>query len=216
MTNFEVIKKAKAIREWLAELSGLIPRLNEGPNPYYGATLGGLTLIHYYGGPSAVGTPFGQWACTGGGCLKDPDWYEKAKERLGLRRLVERKVDNMGEYGPVDLITKDLDGNPLPWYGVDLVRLGWGGLQTRNIFEHVRAEEAKQPMLPNVGPVFTKKIILEMAEQYGVKVDPKDYEDASDEKAVSMVSVEILREVWTRDAKPAVGFRDWMDERDNV
>lgn len=113
LEDADLMIKAKAIREWLSEISGCIPRLNEDPNPFYDHTLTGLTLKEYYGTPSLVGTPFGGWAATGGGSINN-DWLAIAKERLGLVVICERTVNHNGEYGPVWGITKDLDGNPLP------------------------------------------------------------------------------------------------------
>lgn len=106
-------KKAKAIREWLLQISGLIPRLNEDPNPYYHITLDGLTLVEYYGGPSQVGTPLGGWMLSGGGCCSE-HWREEATSRLGLVLLVPGVQSDHGYDGPIWAITKDLDGNPLP------------------------------------------------------------------------------------------------------
>lgn len=113
VTDKVLYEKAMHIREWLWKISGLIRRLNEDPNPCYGRTQDGLVLIEYYGGPSAIGTPLGQWACTGGGC-HEKDWLEQAKERLGLVMIQEEIVNDQGCYGPVWGITKDLDGNALP------------------------------------------------------------------------------------------------------
>jgi hypothetical protein len=112
-TDYGMFNEARRIREWLWEISGLIRRLNEDPNPIYGCTQDGLVLIEYYGAPSSVGTPFGQWCCTGGGS-HEADWLEQAKERLGLVMIQEEIQNEQGCYGPVWGITKDLDGNDLP------------------------------------------------------------------------------------------------------
>ena len=105
VADVEMIRQAKTIREWLCNLSGLIPRLNERPNPYYGTTLDGLVLIHCYGGPSSIGTPFGEWSCTGGGCLENPGWFDEAKERLEALFLLEKRVDGLRDGAdPVDII----------------------------------------------------------------------------------------------------------------
>ncbi len=126
VTDVAMFTAAKSIREWLWKISGLIRRLNEGPNSFYGRTEDGLILIEYYGGPSKVGTPLGEWACTGGGS-HNSTWLEHAKERLGLVLLQAEIQNEQGCYGPVWGITKDLDGNALPtpkWTMCD-IRVGF-------------------------------------------------------------------------------------------
>jgi len=113
VSDYSMFRAAMAIREWLWEISGYIRRLNEDPNPYYGVIADGLTIIEYYGSPSCLGTPFGKWACTGGGCQK-AGWFDQAKERLGLVLLIPQIDDEQGTHGPVWGITKDLEGNLLP------------------------------------------------------------------------------------------------------
>lgn len=133
LEDVSMYRAGKAIREWLASLSGLIPRLNQTPNAYYGTTVDGLVLIEYYGGPSSIGTPYGQWAATGGGTLKNPKWLDEAKERLGLELLMSEINKSQGTFGPVWAITKDLDGNPLP--KANWQELGfWPGITSTNAF----------------------------------------------------------------------------------
>jgi hypothetical protein len=138
--DVEMFLKAKAIREWLVELSGLIPRLEDGPNRYYQGTVDGLTLVQYYGGPSCVGTPFGSWAATGGGCLENGSWFNEAKDRLGLVVVMEEFQNSEGCYGPVHAITKDLDGNPLPLVDYRPSHINMAGLVSATAFCH--------PLLP--------------------------------------------------------------------
>lgn len=135
--DYPMFDAARRIREWLWEISGLIRRLNEDPNPFYGCTTDGLVLIEYYGGPSCVGTPFGQWACTGGGS-HEADWLEQAKERLGLVMIQEEIQNDQGCYGPIWGITKDLDGNdlPTPVWNLSYISVGFesvGALNTRSM-----------------------------------------------------------------------------------
>lgn len=110
---------ARDIRKWLLDETTLIPRLNESPNHYYGHTMDGLVLIEYYGTPSKIGTPYGEWSLSGGGCdNKEEQWREAAKQKLGLVLLQDEYYDNNemsgGTVGPVWGITKDLNGNDLP------------------------------------------------------------------------------------------------------
>ena len=140
LSDVSMYRAGKAIREWLAQLSGLIPRLNETPNPYYGTTVDGLVLIEYYGGPSCLGTPYGQWAATGGGCLENKDWRDEAKERLGLELLMPETHNEHGTFGAVWGITKDLDGNPLPkadWKE----KCFWPGIKSKNAFDTLDKEQ---------------------------------------------------------------------------
>ncbi len=112
VTDVTMMRQAMLIREWLCEISGYIPRLNEGPNCYYGSTVDGLVLIEYYGSPCSIGMPFGKWAATGGGSQK-AEWFPEAFKRLGLVEvMVEVRNDN-GCYGPIWSISKDLEGKPV-------------------------------------------------------------------------------------------------------
>ena len=94
-------------------------RLGESPNPFYsqiGAN-GGLALEMYYGHPSKFWTPLGQKSITGSTCSRGGQMEQAMKiikERLGLREIVPRSVNEMGEFGPVYQLTKDVDGQPLP------------------------------------------------------------------------------------------------------
>ena len=200
--DVDMIRKAKAIREWLLELSGLIPRLNESPNPYYGSTVDGLALIHYYGGPSAIATPYGEWMCTGGGCLKNLNWFEEARDRLGLVEVVAGVQLDEGYFGPVHAITKDLDGNPLPECVWETRGLGTPGIRSESLFS------AKTfPKLSDA---------VEHANKLGVVSDLwpdfKFKPEVPEEHAIRLVGTEISHHEWAR-IKTEIGYRDWWDER---
>ena len=45
VTDYAMFDAARKIREWLWQISGLIKRLNEDLNPYYGCTQDGLVLL---------------------------------------------------------------------------------------------------------------------------------------------------------------------------
>jgi hypothetical protein len=172
VTDFDLYRKAKAIREYLAKLAGCIPRLNENPNFYFGGTVDGLILIHYYGLPSAVGTPFGQWACTGGGCAENDNWFQEAEERLELVELFPELQNSNGCYGPIHAITKDLDGNPLPQVDWRLTSIGIG-------FNAATAIEAFQVAGGQVDP-------YELNQKYWARVKKEiGYQDYNDESAVN-------------------------------
>ena len=202
--DVEMIRQAKSIREWLCHLSGLIPRLNERPNPYYGTTLDGLVLIHYYGGPSSVGTPFGEWSCTGGGCLKNADWFEEAKERLGLVEVMPERQISDGCFGPVHAITKDLDGNPVRQCQWELVGIGIPGIRTRSIWG--------TKSFPNMIDAISE------ANRIGLSQESLDYAignsaDWADSRRVSLLGSEICGHYW-REMKLKVGHKEWDDEKE--
>lgn len=195
----EMYRRAKDIRKWLVEISGLIPRLNESPNAYYNCTIDGLTLVQYYGGPSLVGTPFGGWAATGGGCLKDFDWFEKAKERLGLEVLLEEHTNRQGHYGPVHAITRDLDGEPLPKTDWRLSRIVMVGIESESAFGY-RFHD-----------------LSSLKERYiAAGLMDSDEEEPPSSWLPDMVfrgmSYRLNKRLWDG-MKSQIDFRDWMDEK---
>jgi hypothetical protein len=114
-----IMRKAIDIAEWLG---GLNPEMynygdayKSGGNFFYGHVKdnGGLILVESYYGPDYIMTPLGQWPVMNGG-TRSKDWQEKAKERLGMKVLEEHVFNGWGSYGPVYLITTDLEGNALP------------------------------------------------------------------------------------------------------
>lgn len=77
-----------------------------GPNPFYNQTKQGLFLEEYYGMPSKIHTPYGNWSILGCG---SGDWekvIEAIKEPLGLVLIQARKQTTLGEVGPYWAITK--------------------------------------------------------------------------------------------------------------
>jgi hypothetical protein len=117
--DVQMMEAARDIRKYLVDLNPrMAPRLDESPNPFYGHTLDGLVLFDSgYGLPKAIGTPFGEWAMSGGGVVI-PGWLEIATLRLGLVKIVPETYDDDpmfgGMRGAAYAITKDLSGNALP------------------------------------------------------------------------------------------------------
>jgi hypothetical protein len=207
--DVNLFRQAKAIREWLCELSGLIPRLNEGPNPYYQGTVDGLTLVQYYGSPSCVGTPFGSWAATGGGCLSNGSWFEEAKERLGLVVVMDEFQNSQGCYGPVHAITKDLEGNPLPLVDYRPSHINVAGLVSATAFipgmlpfvqlqKEVEASEPSDHFKESIEAIYSKLTVLLLS-----------YEGA--QRIYDEFSYELAQRRWNA-MKLNIGFRDWRDE----
>ena len=202
VADADMMRKAKAIREWLSELSGLIPRLNEDPNPYYSSTLDGLALVHYYGGPSGIATPFGKWSATGGGCLKNSDWFEEARQRLGLVEIMPELQNHQGCFGPVHAITKDLDGNPLPKTVWNTRYVGSPGIKSDRLFS------SKDFKTPDDAIAYAQKLGVTDRFHPGF-LYPAEYEPDS---IIYSVGTEILEHYWTK-MKQEIGFKDWYDER---
>jgi hypothetical protein len=83
-------------------------RRNEGVNPFYNQTTGGLFLEQYYGGPGSIWTPWGKWGCWGGGCTgsnKDPmpDFLNAIGE---VELFAAERNTAQGTIGPVYAIRK--------------------------------------------------------------------------------------------------------------
>lgn len=216
VADYEMFKRAKAIREWLSDISGLIPRLNEGPNPYYNATVDGLTLVHYYGGPSLIGTPFGGWAATGGGCLKDHNWLEKATDRLGLELIFAEYQNNQGCYGPVHAITKDLDGEPLPKTDWRHSHIGIG-MVSESVFGNSMFINASTGMLDFES--MQRKIRENGVTDEGMGGYLKDFkfpEGWLPDRIYAHMAYELNKHLWEHKVKPAIGFIDWQDEKKGV
>ena len=200
VNDVNMIKQAKAIREWLLEISGLFPRLNESPNPFYQGTTDGLTLVQYYSGPSSVGTPFGNWAATGGGVLRNRNWFDEAKERLGLTIIMEEFNNDMGTYGPVYGITLDLDGNKLPAVDYRFVRNNGLGIVSETAFnlELLPMGDLRNRLLP-----FTSDFAAELEGAYARNVLP--------DVIHSKMAYELMNQKWAA-MKKQITFIDWMDE----
>lgn len=204
----KLYRDAMAIREWLCELSGLIPRLNEDPNSFYGNTLSGLTLIEYYGGPSAVGTPFGTWACTGGGSLKNRHWREEATERLGLVVSMPETNTSEGTHGPIWKITKNLDGEPIfteakSWISFPGIK-GSCYLESLNLsLETIRAEI--EPRLDKMREERTASFFAGGREKFAMR----------ENTTAHMLLWDLYNVTW-HEMKKAIGFVAWDDRVDPV
>lgn len=204
VTDYDMLRRAKAIREWLSELSGLIPRLNEGPNPYYNATVDGLTLVHYYGGPSLLGTPFGGWAATGGGCLRDNNWFDKAQDRLGLEVLMPEYQNRQGCYGPIHAITKDLDGEPLPKVDWRFSGIGIGIVSQSAFGTNFHDIQSLKDWILREG------VVDDLSGYFPQFNFPADW---MPDHIHGHLAYALNRHLWDRKVKPAIGFRDWQDEK---
>lgn len=105
-----------------------------GINPYYNqldldrSNGLGLALVEYYGMPSALATPFGSITFVNGGRVSD-DWFAPARDVLDLKPIWGERgecnenevvrdavrpvyVEHIGEFGPVWMISNDIDGKP--------------------------------------------------------------------------------------------------------
>jgi hypothetical protein len=203
VADVQMMQSAMKIREWLCGISGLIPRLNESPNKYYGSTIDGIAVIHYYGGPSRVATPYGSWACTGGGCCND-DWFEKAEKELGLILLMQEKNDSSGCYGPVHGITKDLEGNKLAtpeWTALGF----WPGIRSVSPFSILSYKTLDEA-------IDTLNSLEKHPDDYESSVDEILAKDYTDEQKIQVIGRSISERYW-RKKKAKLGFKDWVDER---
>jgi hypothetical protein len=98
ITDVAMFAAAKSIREWLWKISGLIRRLNEGPNSFYGRTEDGLILIEYYGGPSKVGTPLGGGSYVYYKKQSDPTFNYKTDRDFVTNEAFKNKVIGSPSY----------------------------------------------------------------------------------------------------------------------
>lgn len=85
---------------------------SSGPNPYYYQTRQGLMLEAYYGMPSKILTPYGEWSILGCGSGNWEEVIEMIKRPLGLVVIMERQDTQIGSFGPRWAITS--------WKGQDL------------------------------------------------------------------------------------------------
>jgi len=83
----------------------------DGVNPFYSQTLNGLYLEFYYGGPSKVWTPWGEWYFAAAQSYQtDLDGF---MSRLTLREHIAQHNTAQGTIGPVYAILA-IDGVELP------------------------------------------------------------------------------------------------------
>jgi hypothetical protein len=200
MNDLHMMQQAKKIREWLAEISGVIPRLKDRPNPYYGNTMDGLCLIGYYGGPSCIGTPFGSWPCGGGGS-HNATWFEEATERLGLVEVMPGTNAPNGYYGPVWGITKDVDGNPVTQFDWQLASICMVGIVSHTPFSHKRFASVNDAL------EFAKGIDADDILHPGFNY-PEKYTEAARLYAIGRAIQSKIFE----DMKPKLGFIEWDDK----
>jgi hypothetical protein len=180
--DVDLMRQAMEIRKWLVSISTEIPRLNEAPNPFYGSTLDGLALIQYYGGPSAIATPYGSWACSGGGIGND-EWFAIACDRLGLVEVMAESQTRNWCYGPIHAITKGLEGNLIQPCNWKLVSYGGVGIVSESMFETAYFEDVVAQANKNI------------------HMSPDD--------TVDMYNLQ--KHIWNTQMKPALGFKEWND-----
>ncbi len=88
-------------------------RRKEGSNPYYNQTADGLFLEFYYGHPSKLWTPWGEWEFTGSGSGNWEPFLPEILERLGAELHEPERHSKMGVFGPVYALRK-VDDTVLP------------------------------------------------------------------------------------------------------
>lgn len=121
----EYFKNIDILRRSITNASGLIERLGETPNPFYGviAFNGSLVLNEYYRCPSEFYTPLGKWKMTGGGgALGDTI---SLLNSLGIKwtRLTSEVNDASGCYGGTIQIDEDQFGNKYsPYNEFDIIK----------------------------------------------------------------------------------------------
>lgn len=81
-------------------------RRKESVNPFYNQMTQGLALEMYYGMPSRIWTPWGQWGFGGSGMGSFDAFVELLLPQLGGEVLVPLVANSMGEFGPTYGITK--------------------------------------------------------------------------------------------------------------
>lgn len=69
-------------------------------NGFYGQTESGLFIEIYYGMPSRIWTPWGEWRIGGSG-VGHHDHEAFIMEKFGATVHTPKKIDRMGEHGPV-------------------------------------------------------------------------------------------------------------------
>lgn len=82
-----------------------------GVNPFYHQTGNGLYLEFYYGGPSKVWTPWGEWTFAAAQPYETD--LEGFMSRLTVREYIAERTTDMGVFGPVYAILA-INGKPLP------------------------------------------------------------------------------------------------------
>jgi len=82
-------------RPWLKD------QRKEGVNSSFNQTASGFFLEIYYGQPSRLWTPWGQWGFGGSGCGSWRNIMPEILKRLKAEVYQEKQVSAMGEFGPV-------------------------------------------------------------------------------------------------------------------
>jgi hypothetical protein len=89
---------------------------SESVNPYYSQTSQGLMLELYYGTPSRLWTPWGQWGFAGSSAATGSGFEPLVAalcEELGASVFKPEVVNSMGCFGPVYALSK-FEGESLP------------------------------------------------------------------------------------------------------
>lgn len=114
----QVLQIFKAFdEEFPKEASAGLAHREGGPNPYYNRTSSGLYLEFYYGTPSRLWTPWGQWHICGSVTraqgVSNDEQNAGFLARLTIEVARPLKKTEMGEFGPTYKVLA-LDGVPLP------------------------------------------------------------------------------------------------------
>ena len=93
--------------------SSMEDRRKDPANPYYNQTADGLFLEFYYGMPSSLWTPWGEWGFGGSGSGYWDNILPLILEQFGATLHQPLRNSSMGEFGPVYALHKVGD-TPLP------------------------------------------------------------------------------------------------------
>ncbi len=81
-------------------------RRNQGVNPFYHQTTGGLFLEQYYSGPGSIWTPWGEWNCWGSGTGSEEAMPNFLASIGQIEVYQEVRHTREGTFGPIYAILK--------------------------------------------------------------------------------------------------------------